>query len=769
MQFHFSGLRQFWAVVLVLTIMTGSACRAGELEFSPTEQAWLDVHPVIRMSVDTGYGPYTFLDVKGQLQGVAVEFFAEIERLLGIRFDIISNLSWPQQMQAVRECRLDAVATVVKLPEREAFIEFTEIYLPTPLVIMTRKETPPLHSLKGLQQLSLSLVKGYSSSKQLIAQFPDLVPRYVATPIEGLRLVASGATDAYVGVLGVNSFLTVRNGITNLKVNAAFNMVNNGQRFGVRKDWPQLARLLDKALITITDERRNIIFQQWLPRHDSTIERIGRPGYVTQLFPWLLGCLGFALLSYFILFIFNRRLRKAVETRTQELSEANEKLHESEERYRRLFEDSPISLWEEDFSDIKKRIDRLRSSGITDFRTYFQENPKLVHKCAGLVKILDINKITLEMFQAESKKELLENLSKIFRKGSYEVFQEQLISLTEGKYLFVSEAVNQTLQGNKIHVDLQLRIMSGYEDTWLKVLVSLTEVTKRVQAEKELKKYHNYLEELVEKRTKELKEKTGKIEESSKALTYLLEDVNESREALQKVNMEYVAANQELKEFAYIVSHDLKAPLRAISQLTHWISQDYSHLFDDDGKLKMELIIKRAKRMGGLIDGVLQYSRIGRVREKEEHLDLNLLVKEVIENIAPPDNIQIIVENSLPVVLRDSIRMEQVFQNLIGNAIKFMDKDEGLIKVDCVDKGTFWEFSISDNGPGIDKRYHDKIFQIFQTLTARDTYESTGIGLTLVKKNIGLYGGSVWVESQKDHGATFFFTLPKKGEKYEKL
>ncbi len=295
------------------------------------------------------------------------------------------------------------------------------------------------------------------------------------------------------------------------------------------------------------------------------------------------------------------------------------------------------------------------------------------------------------------------------------------------------------------------------------------EIIERKQAEVKLKKHREHLEELVEDRTNELKEKTDKIEKSRKALTYLLEDVNASREKLQKVNIEFAAANKELKEFAYIVSHDLKAPLRAISQLTHWISEDYSEAFDDDGKMQMDLILKRVKRMDGLIEGILRYSRVGRVREKEEHLDLNLLVNEVIANIAPPDNVKIIIENELPDVLRDSTRMEQVFQNLIGNAIKFMDKDEGIIKVGCADEGAFWKFSVSDNGPGIDKRYHDKIFQIFQTLVPRDEHESTGIGLTLVKKIIGLYGGSVSVESEAGHGTTFFFTLPKKGEKHEKL
>ncbi|MBW2589586.1 MAG: GAF domain-containing protein [Deltaproteobacteria bacterium] len=307
----------------------------------------------------------------------------------------------------------------------------------------------------------------------------------------------------------------------------------------------------------------------------------------------------------------------------------------------------------------------------------------------------------------------------------------------------------------------EVKLLMELADDLAYGIMALRTLSVHKQAEEELSKYRKHLEEMVEKRTNELKEKTAKIEESRKALTYLVEDVNQAGEELRKANMEYAAANKELKEFAYIVSHDLKAPLRAISQLTHWISKDYSEAFDADGKEQMDLIIKRVKRMDGLINGILRYSRVGRIRDKKERLDLNLLVNEVIDNIAPPDNVKIIIENELPNVLRDSVRMEQVFQNLIGNAIKFMDKGEGIIKVGCGDEGAYWEFSVSDNGPGIDKGYHDKIFQIFQILTPRDEHESTGIGLTLVKKIIGLYGGSVRVESEVGKGSTFVFTLPK--------
>ncbi|MBU1059143.1 MAG: hypothetical protein KJ804_12595 [Proteobacteria bacterium] len=452
-----------------------------------------------------------------------------------------------------------------------------------------------------------------------------------------------------------------------------------------------------------------------------------------------------------------------------ERKQMEESLRKSERRYRGLFEEAPISLWEEDFSAVRKYIDQLRSSGVTDFRSYFTSHPESVDTGAQLIKIVDVNRETLKIFGADTKDLLFGQLDMVFGQNAYEAFREELICLAEGKYNFELQTVNKTLQGHEIQVVLRLTVVPGYEDSWSKIFVSLADVTRRMQAEAELSQYRNQLEGLVQKRTEELQEKTDKVEKSSKALTYLLEDVNKSREELQKVNSDYDAANKELKDFAYVVSHDLKAPLRAIAQLTHWIAEDYSAGFDEEGKAQMNLILQRVKRMDGLIDGILRYSRIGRINKKEERLDLNILVEQVIDNLAAEKTIEIFLENKLPVVCKDSTRMQQVFQNLIGNAIKYMDKDGGLITVGCVDEGTFWKFSVSDNGPGIDRRYHDKIFQIFQTLTPRDEHESTGIGLTLVKKIVNLYGGSVWVESETGKGATFFFSLPKKGEKDEKL
>src|ERR1035437_1516266 len=231
---------------------------------------------------------------------------------------------------------------------------------------------------------------------------------------------------------------------------------------------------------------------------------------------------------------------------------------------------------------------------------------------------------------------------------------------------------------------------------------------------------------------------------------------------LRSLLREIKSANDELKNFAYVVSHDLKAPLRAISSLADWISTDYADKFDDEGREHMRLLVNRVHRMDGLIDGILLYSRVGRVKETLVAVDLNRLVPEGIDSLAPPAGITVTIENPLPTVMTEPTRIQQVFQNLLSNAIKYMGKPEGKIRINCSDEGRQWKFSVTDNGPGIKQQYFGKIFQLFQTLAPRDRVESSGVGLALVKKIVEMYGGRVWVESTVGEGSTFFFTLPHK-------
>lgn len=280
----------------------------------------------------------------------------------------------------------------------------------------------------------------------------------------------------------------------------------------------------------------------------------------------------------------------------------------------------------------------------------------------------------------------------------------------------------------------------------------------------------------IQKRDLELTQLNEKLEIRVKERTADLVKVNKKLENLNRELAETIekltTANIELGDFAHVAAHDLKAPLRAIGSLAGVLVEDYEDRLGEQGKKQLNLLMKRTERMSELINGILRYSEAGRISTEKGMVDLNEVVEETIANIAVPENIEITIENRLPTLICEKIHLLQVFQNLLSNAVKYTDKPRGKIRVACVEDNGFWKFSVSDNGPGIEEKYYDKIFTIFQTLKRRDELENTGIGLTIVKKIIKLYNGEIWVESEVGQGSTFFFTLPKQKKevkKYAKL
>ena len=252
-------------------------------------------------------------------------------------------------------------------------------------------------------------------------------------------------------------------------------------------------------------------------------------------------------------------------------------------------------------------------------------------------------------------------------------------------------------------------------------------------------------------------------------LISIIRDITERRikdEQNQQLMTRLASANTELRDFAFVVSHDLKAPLRAISSLATWISQDYADKLDEDGKDQLELLVQRVGRMGKLIDGILEYSRIGRVTEKFAKIDLQQTLSDIVDILTPPEHITVTIQPNMPVLMAEPTRIGQLFQNLLSNAIKYNDKPQGLITVTCEDKGDSWQFEITDNGPGIPEKDYERVFQIFQTVKPRDEVDSTGVGLTVVKKIINTLQGKIWIDSKLGEYTTFSFILPKKISSY---
>ncbi|HZG40869.1 MAG TPA: PAS domain-containing protein [Nodosilinea sp.] len=219
--------------------------------------------------------------------------------------------------------------------------------------------------------------------------------------------------------------------------------------------------------------------------------------------------------------------------------------------------------------------------------------------------------------------------------------------------------------------------------------------------------------------------------------------------------------NAELDQFAYVASHDLKAPLRAISNLAEWIGEDLGNQLPPENNRQLELLRSRVQRMEALINGLLEYSRVGRRQRTMVAIDLNELLANVVDSLAPPKSFRVELPTDLPTLYSYKTALGQVFANLINNAIKHHHRDQGTVRVTWRDQGQWLEFAVTDDGPGIAPQYHDKIFTIFQTLKARDDFESTGVGLAVVKKIVEAETGRVWLTSALGEGTTFYFTWPK--------
>lgn len=241
----------------------------------------------------------------------------------------------------------------------------------------------------------------------------------------------------------------------------------------------------------------------------------------------------------------------------------------------------------------------------------------------------------------------------------------------------------------------------------------------------------------------------------------LQQRVEERTAELANKAKELERSNHELGQFAYVTSHDLKAPLRAIANLSQWIEEDLEECLTTDTRKQMTLLRGRVHRMEALIEGILEYSRVGRVSVDVTEVDVGALLVETIDTLAPPEAFHIDIGSGMPVLNASRVRLSQVLANLIGNAIKYRERDDGHVHVSVKDEGDFYHFSIADDGPGIPQEFHHKVFQIFQTLQARDTLESTGVGLTLVKKIIEEQGGVIELESSEGQGAIFHFSWPK--------
>jgi signal transduction histidine kinase len=246
------------------------------------------------------------------------------------------------------------------------------------------------------------------------------------------------------------------------------------------------------------------------------------------------------------------------------------------------------------------------------------------------------------------------------------------------------------------------------------------------------------------------------------ALLEELAEVAEARDQLERQAVDLQRSNEELEQFAYVASHDLQEPLRKVTSFCQLLEQRYGDEIDDRGKEYIAYAVDGAKRMQILINDLLAFSRVGRRTEGFIDVDLNGVVAEALENLGSrvTDSGATVTADRLPTVPGDRALLVSLFQNLVGNAVKFRSDDPPVIEITAARSGDTWDLTVSDNGIGIEGQFSERVFVIFQRLHSREAYEGTGIGLSLCRKIVEFHGGRIWIDPDVEHGTTVHLTLP---------
>ena len=402
---------------------------------------------------------------------------------------------------------------------------------------------------------------------------------------------------------------------------------------------------------------------------------------------------------------------------------AEKMLSESEEKYHSLLENSPISFWEEDLSKVKEYIDKLKSSGVTDIEKYFERHPQDLANCVSLVKIINVNKATHKLYKTNNSKELLENLETLFDSTSFQVFKEGMVKLANGETKFRTLSVNKTLSGEKMYIDMTWTIAHGHEKTWSRIWVSIIDITQQKKAE----------------------------------------------QALHKARDEAEAANKAKSLFLANMSHEIRTPMNGILGMTDLVletdlTSKQQHYLSNIKKSTDSLMV--------VINDILDFSTIETQNMVIKKIRFN--IREFIESCLLPLiktgknknlNIYYTIAPDIPDhLVGDSLRLNQVIINLIGNAIKFTNKGEIGLTITGKSKNerdVSLQFAVHDTGIGIPLDKQKIIFNPFSQSDESFTrsFGGTGLGLSISKQLVELMGGEMRLESEQGQGSTFYFTL----------
>jgi len=724
------SVRCFFFALVILLAGTFFAS-AESLQLTPEEQAWLRAHPVVRARISPTYPPFEFFD-NGTFQGMAYDYVQLIAGRLGIRIVPVTDISWKEALEQLKSRNgVDLVVLITRDKERESFIEFTRDYISFPEVIFTRKDSQFVSGVKDLCSKTIATENSFIEIDYLKRDIPQVKLIETKTTEEALADVATGKADAYLGNLAVASYLIERNGLVDLKVAAPSPYPDDSYAMGVRKDWPELARIFDKVLAAMSEEEHRQIRQKWLSlRYEHGL----RPLDVVK---WVAIVAG-------VLFVFICQLRRMVRQRTAELQQSLRKLEDVHRKLADIIEFLP------DATFVLDREGRVLAWN------------RAIEEMTGVGKKEMIGKGDQAYaipFYGTARPVLADMVMKAggLTAYRYESFERR------GDILSAVGFTPCLHGGAGAHIAATASPLYDHAGNLVGAIESLRDVTVIKQAEATVQQLNANLEQRVAARTEELavanETLATEIEQRRQAqeeIAWLNEDLMRQKAALE-------AANHELESFSYSVSHDLRAPLRHMQGFLSMLLDDHGACLPAQAVAHIERAQKAGERMNGLIDGLLNLARLSSSPIQAVPLDLSAIAREIgdgLQQAEPGRQVTFVVEDGLQ-VYADPVLMRAVLENLLGNSWKFSARREGAsIAVGRETVDGLPAYFVRDNGAGFDMAHANRLFGPFQRLHDSTEFTGSGIGLATVQRIILRHGGRIWAEAQPGHGATFYFTLP---------
>ncbi len=708
-------LGQFFLCLLLLGIALPDAWGlsapppALDIHLDSDEKAWLAQHPVVRVGGPKAFPPFAFFDQQGRAQGMAFDYLRLIFAALGLEPLVESNLPWPQVLERTKTRELDVIACAAWTEEREEYLLFSTPFLSFPLVIVSRKDTPFIGGLGDLHGRTVALVRDNVTQQWLERDGVSVIPHLVGTPLEALQAVSLGQADVCIENLAAATYLIEKHGLANLKVAAPTSYGNYELHMAVRDDWPELAAILDKALVSLTLEQHAAIRNKWLSlRYEYGLKP-------TDVWKWVLLALFPALLALTVILYWNQRLRQEIAQRQQ-----------AESFLQDIIDKNPLSIQvvDKDGHTLQVNAALFRLFGSTPPRDYSVFNDPL------------------------ARKQGLQSFFERARAG-------EVVYLPDMAYN--AHKLRPDLPSKQVWIRVVIFPLLGGTGQPERFVLMHEDITDRKLAEEALRQAKSELEQRVAERTRELNEanlQLRKLDELKSTFISLVS--HELRTPLTSIlGFAKLSRKSIARHFLPLAEEDADLLRRAALVL------DNLKVIESEGA-RLARLINQLLDINKIESGKSEWYDVEMDLAEEARAAVAILQAEISEN--PEILVELDLDPATPPIVADRDRIRQVFLNLLSNALKFTPS--GFIRVSVAPRPQGGvEARIQDSGVGIPESELEHVFDQFHQVPFPGLdgaiSRGTGLGLAICRQIVEYYGGTIWAESTLGQGATFIFTLPR--------